>query len=1274
MPETVPPAPLSIRLFGGMAAETPDGSKAPALPRKGWALLAYLAAAPGAAHPRDRLAEILWPGLPLDAARNNLRQVLLTVQRALNDKGNGVPCLEADRQTLRFNAGTSHRFDLLAFSGDLPECRSEAGAPFCAACIARMEETAGLYAGEFLAGLDLPDCPEFEDWLQIQREALLRRQLILLERLSACHERQGEMAQALAFAQRFADLDPWNEEGQRRLMRLFARSGQRGAALGQYDNCRRFLRRELGVQPEAETRILAERIRGGDLAACRPGREAETTGAPPPVLATERRQVTVLYCQIAAPEIDDPDEILDRLHAPQARCARIIRQFFGHVVRTNDGGLLAYFGYPEAREHAAHLAVRAGLALAEERFPELDLRVGIHTGLVITSGDPNLPDTIGRTSGRAVQLRALAAPGQAIVSDATQRLVAGYFDWQPMDNPEAFRAVRGNGVIHRLDAAVSLTPFTGRNDEITAITHHWETARAGTRGMLLLTGDPGIGKSRLVAAAKQEAVAGNGLVRELTCLPEYSQTPFHPLVGMYEDLLGFGPQDPPEARFGKLAAYAEDRYPAKQAGEIVPLLADLLSLPVAAPYTRSEAPLRTQRERIMRFFAGQMATLAANRPALVVIEDLHWCDPTTLELLSRVISDPAPLPIFLLLTTRPEFQPPWPESEVPVLRLAPLADADIQEMIGALAPEMPAETARRIVVRADGVPLFAEELARTVAAAGPDRRDAVPATLQDLLAARLDSIAEAKGAAQLAATIGRDFPLALLRELSAADETALRDSLRRLRETGLVTPTSDDTFQFRHALFQEAAYRSQTKADRTAAHRRIAETLEARFRETVRTQPEILARHWAAAAEAETAIGYWLRAGRMANLRCAHKEAISHFTAALALTETLPGEQQRIQWEFELQVGLGAANFAAEGYGSAPGGTAYARAVDLGERHTGNPDLFPALWGYWACTSSRADYDESLTLTLRLLDMGMRSGDPIQLQQGHFAVGNIRFWRGEFEEARRHLEQAMALYRPEHHETLAANFGENAYATSGGYLCCVLAMMGLPEQALAVRDRTLAEARRIDHPFSLGYALIFAAIVECLLRRPREALPLAEETIALAERHGFPLWDVGGTAKKGWALARLGHAEGAELARYGAASVPNLMSGIRVIFLENLADTLCHLGRHDETLGVIAEARDVMERINDRHVEADLHRLEGECLRGVADTQAEACFERALEISRKQGARLQELRAATGLAALWRDRGRPDDARRLLADVCEGFPEGHDMPDFVEARQLLEIL
>jgi tetratricopeptide (TPR) repeat protein len=707
---------------------------------------------------------------------------------------------------------------------------------------------------------------------------------------------------------------------------------------------------------------------------------------------------------------------------------------------------------------------------------------------------------------------------------------------------------------------------------------------------------------------------------------------------------------------------------------MVPLLADLLSLPVAAPYTRSSAPLRTQRERIMRFFVEQLAALAADRPALIVIEDLHWCDPTTLELLSRVIADPRPAAIFLLLTTRPEFRPPWPESTVPGLRLAPLADTDIREMIGALAPEMPPETARRIVARADGIPLFAEELARTTAAAGPNQPDAIPATLQDLLAARLDSMAEAKGTAQLAATIGRDFPLALLRELSPLDEAALRESLCRLRETGLVTPMSDDAFQFRHALFQEAAYRSQTKADRTVAHRRIAEMLEAQFPETVRTQPETLARHWATAAEAETAIGYWLQAGRIANLRCAHKEAISHFTAGLALAETLPDEQQRIQWEFELQIGLGAANFAAEGYGSAPGGTAYARAVDLGERHTGNPDLFPALWGYWACSSSRADYDESLTLTLRLLDMAGRSGDLIQLQQGHFAVGNIRFWRGEFVEARRHLEQAMALYRPEHHEPLAANFGENAYATSGGYLCCVLAMLGLPEQALAVRDRTLAEARRIDHPFSLGYALIFATILECILRRPREALSLAEETITLAEHHGFPLWDVGATSKKGWALARLGHAEGAELARYGAASVPTLMSGIRVIFMENLADTLCHLGRHDEALSVIAEARDVMERINDRHVEAELHRLEGECLRGVADTQAEVCFERALRISRKQGARLQELRAATSLAALWRDRERGDDARHLLADICESFTEGRDMADLVEARRLLNDL
>ncbi len=1285
MPDSRTSNTLSIHLLGCIGIEPDEGRKAPALPRKGWAILSYLAATPGQSQPRDRLAEIFWPTHSIEAARNNLRQVLLNLQRMLNDRQADTPCLEADRRSIRLNPESRHAIDLVDFLRDAPECTPDAGPAHCESCILRLERMAALYRGEFLDGLYLEQCEDFDEWLQVHREALLRRALVLLERISECHENQGRVGRALGFAQRYCELEPWNEEGQRRLIRLLALSGQRGAALSQYESCCRFLKLELGVQPEEETRELARSIQSGELLPSAVPQGSDIAVPAMPSMALERRQVTVLYCQISPSGTDDPDEILDLLRPAQKRCSEIIRQFSGHVVRTNDGGLLAYFGYPQAHEHAPHLAVRAGLALVTERFPEVELRIGIHTGLVITSGDPNLPDSIGKTSNLAIRLRALMGPSEVGVSAATQRLVRGYFEWeeqppQSLGGPQPetlFKALEESGATDRLAAAVSLSPLTGREKELSVLRERWKSVLTGKRQALLLQGDPGIGKSRLVHALKQKLAGTPCIVREFLCLAESSQSPFQPVIELLKTTIGFAPEDSPEERFRKLVSYQHKQFPDMDQDEIIPLLAEVLSVPLGPPYRKPDMSSRVQRERIMEVLVDQLVSLAAQEPVLLVVEDLHWSDPTTLELLSRILADSRPASILVLLTARPEFRSPWPESAAPVHPLSPLGDSDVTTLVESLGMDIPEAAMRHIVEHADGVPLFVEELARAIPLTGETNPTAIPSTLHDLLAARLDSLGEAKTVAQLASAIGREFPMALLRELSPLDETALTSSLIQLRGAGLLAGSVEAGFQFRHALFQDAAYQSQTRSDRRDVHKRIAETLQSRFPEIAATRPEVLARHWAAGDEAETAIGYWIKAGRLANLHCANTEAISHFTSALALIEDLPGEQRRIEFEFELQVGLGAAVFAAEGYASPNGAAAYARAVELGEMHRGNPDLFPALWGLWACTSSRADYDESLTLTLRLLKIAQRSKDPIELQQGHFAVGNIRFWRGELTEARHHLECAMAIYLPEHHEALATGFGENAYATSAAYLSWTLCFLGLPDQAKDARRKALAEARRINHPFTLGYVLTFATTLAHMLRDPAETLTFAEETIALADRHGFPLWNVGATLNQSWALVRQGQPEGMESIRRCVDAVASLMYGIRLIFLETMADTLCHLKEFDEALAVIKEARKVVGTLGDRHVEAELHRYEGKCLLGGSSADAvaaEACFQRALTVARGQRARLLELRAATDLAGLWRDQNRSNEARQILAGVYDGFTEGFDIADLREARDLLAEL
>lgn len=1285
MPDARTSNTLSIHLLGCIGIEPTEGRKAPALPRKGWALLSYLAATPGQSQPRDRLAEIFWPTHSIEAARNNLRQVLLNLQRMLNDHTFDTPCLEADRRSIRLNPESRHSIDLVDFLRDAPECTPDAGLAHCETCIRRLERMAALYRGEFLDGLYLEECEDFDEWLQVHREALLRRALVLLERISECHEKQGRVGRALGFAQRYCELEPWNEEGQRRLIRLLALSGQRGAALSQYESCCRFLKQELGVQPEEETRELAKRIQSGEFLPPAALQCTEVTAPTVPSIVLERRQVTVLYCQIWPSGTDDPDESLDLLRPAQMHCTEVIQQFFGHVVRTNDGGLLAYFGYPQARERAPVLAVRAGLALVKERFPRVELRIGIHTGLVITSGDPNLPDSIGKTSNFAIRLRALMGSNEVGVSAATQRLVRGYFEWEELPSqslggpqPEPlFKALEESGATGRLAAAVSLSPLTGREKELSVLRERWKSVLAGKRQVLLLRGDPGIGKSRLVHALKQQLAGTPCIVREFLCLAESSQSPFQPVIELLKTTIGFAPEDSPEERFRKLVSHQRKQFPDTDQEEIIPLLAEVLSVPLVPPYRKPDMSSRAQRERIMEVLVDQLVSLAAQKPVLLVVEDLHWADPTTVELLSRVLADSRPASIFVLLTARPEFRSPWPESAVPVHPLSPLGDSDVTALVGSLGLDLPEATTRHIVEHADGVPLFVEELARAFPLTGESRPTAIPSTLHDLLAARLDNLGEAKVIAQLASAIGREFPMALLRELTPLDDRTLTASLIQLRDAGLLAGSVETGFQFRHALFQDAAYQSQARSDRKTVHKHIAETLQSRFPEVAATRPEVLARHWSAGGEAETAIGYWIKAGRLANLHCANKEAISHFTSGLALIEILSNEQRRIELEFDLQVGLGAAEFVVEGYASPNGAAAYARAVELGEMLRGNPDLFSALWGLWACTSSRADYDESLALTQRLLEMAQRSKDPIKLQQGHFAVGNIRFWRGELSEARHHLESAMALYLPEHHEPMVTDFGENAYATSAGYLSWTLCFLGFPDQAREARRKALEEARRIDHPFTLGYVPTFATTLSHMLRDPGETLTYAEETITLADRHGFPLWKIGAAVNQGWALARQDLPEGLECIHRCVDAVNALMYGIRLIFLETLADTLCHLKEFDEALAVIKEARAVVEKLGDRHVEAELHRNEGNCLLGGLhpdEAAAEVCFQRALSVARGQQARLLELRAATDLAGLWRDQDRSKEARQLLAEVYDGFTEGFDTADLREARNLLAEL
>lgn len=1269
MHSPLPEPGIKLLLLGGFDARLNGFTVGGISYNKMRALLAYLAVEREQDHPREVLAELFWPDSDPTTARGNLRRTLSDLRRVLEQPA-GTTLFSTSKHTLRFIANCYVDVqDFTATAAAQPGMNTAAE-----------ERTLALYRGEFLAGLSLPDSPDFEVWLQIQRETLHRRALALIEQLSNHHAQGGEYGKALQFALRYIELEPWDEHACRRAMRLYASNGQHSAAMSLYAACCSVLKNELGVMPGEETRQLAEQIRRGEwpgLAAVAQTVPAETVTQRP----AERRQVTVLYCELSSDAIDDPDEAMALLDTPQARCMTIIRQFAGHIVQSHGGGLLAYFGFPQAREDAARRAVQAALTITQIAAFGIEIRVGVHTGLVITGGDTAMPDTVGKTSRLAIQLRQKAGPDQVAISQNTHSLVAGYVDCVSLgvhhvpglaDALEVYKVVRESGARTRLEAAAQLSPLVGRQAELSRLLDLWAaTVQALSHGAhhIALVGEAGMGKSRLLLALKERLHGQPHTICELRCFPEFSQSPFQALIAMLEAMFGFAPGDTADLKCTRLAQFMDIHFPAL-APEAIPLFSQLLSLRLGDASPVSAYAPQKQKERTIALVLAILQALAHRRPMLFIVEDLHWSDPSTLEMLHVLVEKNADAPILTVLTARPQFEPPWQQSAAATLALKPLDAEQVTEMIASLRSDMPATNARRIVARADGVPLFVEEL---IEVAGVEQAS-VPASLHDLLAARMDNTGAAKYTAQLAATLGREFNLDMLSKVFPGGPAALGQTLNTLQEAGLIARASEAVCQFKHALIQEAAYQSQTKAARQAAHQRIAQVLQSDFPMVAATQPELVAQHLSAGGAIRPAIDYWIRAGQRAAMRSANTEATEHFKLGLQHLMTLAPSAERDRLEFALCVNLGATLCATLGYGAAEAGAAYARALELGEALEDRPGLFTAMWGMWLGSSSRVGHMHALELAKRLLHLAEQGSDLLQLQKAHYAMGNSLLWTGQPHEAQPHQERAMALYQPAHHELMVREFGENIHVSSGAQLAWVLWLQGYPDQARRVSDETLALAQRIDHPYSLCYAKAHGAGLARWMGTKESTRQLAEEAIALGNQYGFPLWLLAGVCLHGWVLSMRGETAGIAPMGQGIASVRIAFNGIEAYFLGLLAEAHLNTGQVAEALSVADAAQAVMNAKEDRFLESEILRFKGECLLKLSDanaTEAEVLFHRALAISRSQGAKSLELRAAMSLARLWQSQRKLEDARLVLREIYSGFTEGFDTPDLQEARGLL---
>ncbi len=1041
--------------------------------------------------------------------------------------------------------------------------------------------------------------------------------------------------------------------------------------------------------------------------------------------AAERRQLTVMFCDLvgstALSSRLDPEDLREVIGTYHRCVAETVARFDGFVAKYMGDGLLVYFGYPQAHEDDAERAVRAGLAVIDAvghlAAPRpLRVRLGVASGLAVVgdligAGAAQERGVVGETPNLAARLQALAAPDTLVISETTRGQVGALFEIedlgpQPLagfvEPQRAWRVVGESGVLSRFEAlrAASLTPLVGREEEVELLRRRWRRAAAGEGQVVLICGEPGIGKSRLTAALRERLESEDLTRLRYFCSPHHQDSALYPFVSQLERAAGFEREDPIEKKLDQLEALLA---PASPPAEEVGLVAELFSLPAASRYPSPPSTPQRKKEKTFAALLRQLEALARRTPVLMVFEDLHWIDPSSRELLDRMIERIASVPVLLLATFRPEFAPPWSGlPQVTALTLARLDRRTGAAMVEGIAGNaaLSGDTAAEIVERADGVPLFVEELTKAVLEAG-GRSDGiektlagavsasagVPSALHAPLMARLDQLGQtAKEIAQIAAVTGREFSWALLAPVAQRREAELQEALSRLGEAGLIfsrgTPPHA-TYLFKHALVRDAAYGSLVRRRREELHSRIAAVLEADFAERIAAEPELLAHHLTEAGLFEKAVAYWQRAGERAAERSANREAIAHLRRGLEILERLPESARRDEQELLLQDALQAALAANEGWASAAAERAAKRAVALGGRiGTDSPAQPLAVWARsWLASihRNRGELRSGLAIAEEGLGLAAGLGDPYLLTRSCFETGATHLQIGNLAAARRHLEEGFAHYDADRDRAKAVRYGFDPCMGCHSYLGLGLWQQGFADQGLRHAEDAIVVARAAAHHLSEAWALSFAAKLHQFRGEVALCLERAEAAFALASEQVLPFYAARAEALAGWVLVKKGRADEG-LARLRAAiSTAHAMSQ-RVWRLRwlGLRSEACLMARRiEEGLSAAREALAEVEKTEARFYQAELNRLQGELLLASQEPEerrAEASFRKAIAIAGGQEAKSWELRAATSLARLLARQGRGEEARALLAPVYTRFTEGFDTADLVAAKSLLEQL
>jgi class 3 adenylate cyclase/predicted ATPase len=1055
-----------------------------------------------------------------------------------------------------------------------------------------------------------------------------------------------------------------------------------------------------------------------------PAKEDMPSAPPPP--EAERRQLTVLFCDLVdstrLARRFDPEDWREIVRAYQEACATVIQRFDGYIAQYLGDGLLVYFGYPQAHEDDARRAVHTGLALleamrqltsrlAQERGVQLIVRVGVHTGLVVVGemggGGRHERLALGDTPNLAARLQGLAEPDTVVMSAATMRLVEGYVrckdlgpqSFKGVDTPVAVYRVLGEGVAQsRLEvtAAHGWTPLVGREAEVALLRERWAQVTEGLGQVILVQGEAGIGKSRLVQVLTEHVAEAPHTALGCRGSPYHQHSALYPVIELWQRAWQCAPGEAPVEKLGKLeTALAQSRLPIAQT---VPLLAGLLALPLPPDrYTPLSLSPQQQKQQTLEVLLALLLELTAQQPVLLIVEDLHWIDPSTLEWLSLLLDQVPTTRLGLLMTARPDFPVPWSaRAYLTQLTLGRFARPQVRQMVEGVTggKRLPAEVVQQIVTKADGVPLFVEELTKTVLEAGwlQEQEDhyalteplpplAIPATLQDALMARLDRLGEGKAVAQLGAVLGRTFTHDLLRVVAPLDELVVWRGLGQLVKAEVlyqqgVPPQA--TYTFKHALLQDMAYQSLLRSTRQQYHQRIAQMLEARFAETIETQPELLAHHYTAAGLREQATGYWQRAGQRAYHHSAYVEAISHCAQGLEVLKTMPETIERRRQELEVQTTLGQALAAVKGLAAPEVEAVYQRARVLCQQVGETPELLGVLYRLGILYIGREQYQVARELGEQALRLGQHGQDLAGIAHAHLLLGNTSWFLGELDVARTHIEQSIGLSTPQQsraHGLLSeTHFGVFCRCRLAQILWC----LGYPDQALQRGQEALKLARETSHPMTLAVALLFAAILYQYRREGPLALEWSKAALALAHEQGFAQRLAEATIQRGWGLVEQGQGEaGIAQIRQGLAALRVTGVGTSRSYMGLLAEAYGKAGQPEAGLRVVAEVLAGSNRPAQGTGTTELYRLQGELLlrQALPDApQAEASFQQALAMARRQQAKSLELRAAMSLARLWQHQGKCTEAHELLAPVYGWFTEGFDTPDLQEAKSLLDDL